>query len=342
MKKLSLLIACGCMWICGWTQTDPVPTDTANTDTIIPSWTKGGQGGLTFNQVGLFNWAAGGQSNMTLIGNLNLFANRKVGTSVWDNSLDMAYGFIKNNFIYDPSAPITKAEDKIELNSKYGKKAWSDKFFYTGLATFRTQFAPGVAKPGDAVYISKALSPAYLILAIGIDFKPTDYCSLFLSPVSGKMTIVTDDSLSAAGAFGVNTRDSNGDFRPGSFEKVRLEFGATLKAKFKKDILKNVGLESNLELFSNYIDRPQNVDVRWSNALVAKINKFIVVNFFTDMIYDHDILIPRVDPKDGSPIYSIDPNTGTPFLDAGGKPIQRKGPNLQFKEVFGLGFSYKF
>ncbi len=311
-------------------------------DTIPKPWTKGGQGGLTFNQVGLSNWAAGGQSNLTLVGNLNAFANRKVGTSTWDNALDMAFGFIKNNFIYDPKAPITKAVDKVEFNSKYGKKAWSDKFYYTGLGTFRTQFAPGRANPGDAVYVSKALAPAYLILAAGIDFKPNDYLSVFLSPVSGKMTIVTDDSLSGVGAYGVNSKDSNGDFRPGSFSKVRMEFGATLKAKFKKDIMKNVGLESNLELFSNYIDRPQNIDVRWTNSLVARINKYIVVNFFTDLIYDHDIMIPRVDPKTGDPLYSINPATNLPYTDANGKAVQRKGPIVQFMEIFGLGFSYKF
>ena len=210
------------------------------------------------------------------------------------------------------------------------------------MGTFRTQFAPGYATPGDRLYLSRALAPAYLILAIGLDYKPNDNLSLFLSPLSGKVTIVTDDSLSAAGAFGVNSRAENGDFRPGSKEKVRFEFGATFKAKYKKDIMKNVGLESNLELFSNYIDRPQNIDVRWTNALVAKVNKYISVNFFTDMIYDHDIDIPRVNSSDGSPIYSMNPQTGTPFLDASGNPIQTKGPILQFKEVFGIGFNYKF
>lgn len=299
-------------------------------DSIPKPWTKGGQGGLTFNQVALSNWAAGGQSNMTLIGNLNLFANRKVGTMTWDNSLDMAYGFLKNNFIYDPKGPLTKAEDKIEFNSKYGKKAWSEKVFYSGLATFRTQFAKGFSKPGDATYISKALSPAYLILALGLDYKPTDWLSIFVSPLSGKMTMVLDDSLANERAFGVNTvNDATGEFRPGSFKNLRMEFGATVKAKFKKDIMKNVGLESNLELFSNYIDRPQNIDVRWSNALVAKINKYIVVNLFTDMIYDNDILIGQVDSK-GLPVFEP------------GTTIQHKGPRLQFKEVFGLGFSYKF
>ncbi|MFM2375500.1 MAG: hypothetical protein RLZZ165_597 [Bacteroidota bacterium] len=299
-------------------------------DSIPKPWTKGGQGGITFNQVALSNWAAGGQSSITLIGNLNLFANRKVEAMTWDNSLDLAYGFLKNNFIYDPKRPITKAEDRIELNSKYGTKAWSDKFYYSGLATFRTQFARGFANPGDASYISRALSPAYLNLAMGLDYKPADWLSFLVSPVSGKMTIVADDSLANSGAFGVNTRDAEtGRFRPGSYQHLRMEFGATMRAKFKKDIMKNVGLESNLELFSNYIDRPQNIDVRSTNALVAKINQYIVVNLFIDMIYDNDILIPQVDPK-GLPVF------------VPGTSIQQTEPRLQLKQVFGLGFSYKF
>jgi hypothetical protein len=307
-----------------------------------PNWTKGGMGSLTYSEVGLFNWAAGGQSNMTLIGNLNLFANRKWTNASFDNSLDLAYGFIKNNFIFDPSAPLNKAEDKIDFNSKFGKKAWSEKVFYTGLLNFRTQFAPGLASPGAPVYVSKALAPAYLILAVGLDFKPNDKLSIFASPVSGKVTLVTDDSLAAVGSFGVNQLDENGDFRPGAGTHSRFEFGATFKAKYKADIMKNVGLETNVELFSNYIDRPQNVDVRWNNSIVARINKYLTANLITDMIYDHDVNVPIVTGK-GEPVYSLNPQTNnTPFLDAGGNPIQRKGPRIQFKQVFGLGFAYKF
>jgi Protein of unknown function (DUF3078) len=313
----------------------------AQDSTAAPKWDVGGMGSITYSEVGLFNWAAGGQSNMTLIGNLNLYGNRKYTNASWENSLDLAYGFIKNNFIFDPSLPVTKAEDKIDFNSKFGKKAWSEKVSYSSLLNFRTQFAPGRANATDQVYISKALAPAYLILAVGLDFKPNNDLSIFVSPVSGKLTIVTDDSLAGVSSFGVNQRDENGDFRPGATGKARMEFGATFRAKYKKDIMKNVGLETNLELFSNYIDRPQNIDVRWSNNLVARVNKYITANLITDLIYDHDVLIPIVDAK-GVPQYSINPGTGQPFTDAGGNPIQRKGPRVQFKQVFGVGFAYKF
>lgn len=293
-------------------------------------WKKGGMGGVTFNQVALSNWAAGGQSNLTLIGNMNLFANYKKGTSTLDNTLDLAYGVIKNNYIFDPKAPVTKAEDRIEFMSKFGKKAWSDKSFYSAFLNFRTQFAPGLQKPDDSVYISKFLSPAYLQFGIGMDFKPTDWLSVTVAPLSSKITIVADDSLADARAFGVNTymADDSTKFTPGNSRHVRAELGATVLVKFKKDIMKNVGFESNLNLFSNYVYQPQFIDVKWNNALVAKINKYIVVNLFIDLVYDHDIPIGLVDDK------------GAPKLGTDGKQIQ--DDKLQVKQVFGLGFSYKF
>lgn len=338
-------------------QDNKTPADTS-------FWKTGGLGSLTYNEVGLFNWSAGGQSNMTLIGNVNLFANRQTQVSSWENSLDLAYGFIKNNFIFDPEGPIAKAEDRIDFVSKYGKKAWNDKVYYSGLLNFRTQFDFGRQTPFDSVYISRFMAPGYAIFAFGLDYKPNDALSVFFSPASGKVTMVLDDSLAATGAFGVNQReipeDPNSAFRPGNSENVRFEVGATLRIKYKKDILKNVALESQAEFFSNYIDRPQNIDIRWNNALVCSINKYITVNLFTDLIYDHDVNINLVDSR-GNPIYSLNPNEilnpvtnqleiNSPYWfgpnyrndNSDVVQVQRKGPRIQFKQIFGLGLVYKF
>ena len=298
-------------------------------DTVPSPWKKGGMGGLTFSQVGLWNWQAGGQSNMTLIGNMNLFANYKQGTTTWDNSLDLAYGFIKNNFIYDPKAPVTKAEDKIDLNSKFGKKAWSEKMYYAALLNFRTQFAPGYASPTAPrdQFISNFMSPGYLQFSLGLDYKPNADLSIFFGPIATKTTIVTDDSLASVAAFGVNQKNTDGSFRPGSGLHTRVEMGANFRAKYKKDIMKNVGLETTIDLFSNYIDRPQNIDVRWTTAWVAKVNKYLGVSLNTDLIYDHDIKIALLD------------GAGNPKLNALG--VQRVGPVAQFKQVFGVTLTYK-
>lgn len=353
MKRFVLLLS-----IMTWGFGSSTFAQTANDS--IKNWEKGGMGSLTFNQVGLFNWAAGGQSNITLIGNLNLFAHRTWENAKWENTLDLAYGFIKNNFIFDPDAPIAKAEDKIDFNSKYGKKAWSEKVYYSALMNFRSQFDFGRTNPFDQTYISRFMSPGYLIFALGLDYKPNEDLSIFISPASGKATFVTDDSLASTAAFGVNQVREDGTFFPGSNVNSRIEVGATFRAKYKKDIMENVGLETQIELFSNYLDRPQNIDIRWNTAIIAKVNKYITVNLFTDLIYDHDIKIGRLNP-DGTPIYSINPNpiadpaTGilTPDLPYWPGPtydtdptdvvqVQRKGPVVQFKEIFGAGLTYKF
>lgn len=324
-------------------------------------WKKGGMGSLVFSDVGLSNWAAGGNSQTTIIGNLNLFANRTGESATWENTLDLAYGFLKVR-----RNPIAKAEDKIDFNSKYGRKAWSEKVFYSGLFNFRSQFDYGRANPGDNVYISRFLAPAYMIFAVGLDFKPNDEWSFFVSPASGKVTIVNDDSLAATSAFGVNQlvnpEDPNSGFLPGNAAKSRIEIGATLRAQYKKDFTENIGFQSNLELFSNYIDRPQNIDVRWTNAFVAKITKYITVNINTELIYDHDIKIGLTN-DDGLPIYSVNPEgmllngsttpeTNTTFWPGPGYldgsdltdvvQVQRQGPRVQFKRVLGVGLTYKF
>lgn len=318
-------------------------------------------GSVIFSDVGLSNWAAGGNSQSTLIGNLSLFANRKWGSSFWENNLDLAYGFLKVR-----KQPIAKAEDKIDFNSKYGRKAWSDKVYYAGLVNFRTQSDFGRQVPGDSVYISRFMSPAYLNFALGIDIKPNEDLSLFIGPASGKFTYVSDDSLAALRGYGVNQVvdpfDPESDFLPGNRFNSRIEIGATFRAQYKKSFSDKIGFQTNLELFSNYFDRPQNIDVRWTTAFIAKITKYITVNLNTELIYDHDINIPQFD-DDNNPIYSINPEgmlfpgnpipvpnsiywPGPGYID-GSNPfdvstVQRAGPRLQFKRVFGIGLTYKF
>ena len=167
----------------------------------------------------------------------------------------------------------------------------------------------------DSAKISNLLAPAYLLTAIGMDYKPTSYFSAFLAPLTGKLTIVNDKDLSAMGAFGV---------APG--EILKGEFGGYLRAAFSKsdfknELLKNLSFTSKVDLFSNYLKDPQNIDVNWENIIVFKVNKYITVNLNTHLIYDADIL------------FDTD-NSGV--IDAADHSL------VQFKEIFGVGFMYKF
>lgn len=268
-------------------------------------WTFSGLTTLNFSQVALSNWAGGGVNSISATGLINLNANYAKNKDSWTNSLDLAYGLLKNK-----DADAFKSDDRIELNSKYGRKA-TEHWYYSALLNFKTQFAPGYSTPGETVTISDFFAPAYLITALGMDYQSSENFSLFLSPATSKITIVNAPTLSAVGAFGVD---------PG--ETIRTEFGAYVKMNYKRDIVENVNFQTKLDLFSNYLNNPQNIDVSWETLIGMKINKFMSASISTHLIYDDDIDIAVDDNNDG-------------VLDG-------FGPRIQFKEVLAIGLSYKF
>ncbi len=270
-------------------------------------WQNSGVLSLNMAQSSFTNWAAGGQNSVALNGLLSLGANYKKDKSAWDNALTIGYGKMVQQ---GSDLGWVKTDDRIDFQSKYGRQG-SGKWFYSALMSFKTQMTPGYNYPNTEDKISDLLAPAYLLFSLGMDYKPTPEFSLFLSPLTSKNTFVNDDLLSAAGAFGVE---------PG--KKFRAELGAYLNAAYKKDeILKNVNFLTKLDLFSNYLNNPQNIDVSWEMLIVLKVNEFISATVNTHLLYDDDILI-KVD--EGS----------------GGEAIM--GKRTQFKEVIGVGLTYKF
>jgi hypothetical protein len=291
-------------------------------DTTVNGWKRGGFLSFSFNQVALQNWAAGGESALsaTVLG--NYFWKYRKNDLYFESLIDGGFGVISTT-----SQSMRKNEDKLELNAKFGKKA-KGKFYYAGLMNFRTQFAPGFNFPNDSSIISDFMAPAFLSVALGFDYKPNDWFSLFLSPATGRSTFVLNQSLSNAGQFGVKPaiRDSS-DNLISEGEKIRLEFGAYLRARLQKDLAKNVSIISNLQLFNNYTDpiaaQRRNIDVNWETILLIKANKWLTTSIFTNLIYDHDVQVPikRV---------------------VNGVEIDGTGPRTQFKEVLGVGISFKF
>jgi len=273
---------------------------TLETDTLI-GWRTGGITGVNLAQTSLTYWAAGGQSSVAVNGLFSVFANYKSTEDVWDNSLDIGYGLLQQG----KNAGYMKTDDKIDFLSKYGRKAFND-FYYAALINFKTQFSPGYNYPNDSVIISDFMAPAYLLGALGMNYQPNTYFNAFLAPFTYKLTIVNNDTLSAAGAYGVE---------PG--KNTRSEFGGYARfiysrADFKGEFFKNVSFTTKLDLFSNYLKDPQNVDVSWETQIAMKVNDYIAINFNTHLMYDADTKV-----------------------DGGAAKVQ-------FKEILGVGFSYKF
>lgn len=292
------------------------PLKKQSTDTL-DGWKTGGVVSLNLTQVSLTNWTAGGQNSLSVNGILSLFANLKKGNSTWDNALDLAYGLLQQG-----DDGVQKTDDKIDFTSKYGQRA-SKNWYYAGLMNFKSQMTAGYAYPDDSTEISNFLAPAYGLGAIGMDYKPNAVFSLFTSPLTLKMTLVNDQRLADAGAYGVDAAEYNavGELTKSGLT-TRAESGGYLRAFFKKDLMENVNLQSKLELFSNYAENPGNIDVNWEVLIAMKVNKYISATLSTQLIYDDDIDIALDNNNDG-------------FIDG-------LGPRTQFKEVLGVGLSYKF
>ncbi|MDF2438603.1 MAG: hypothetical protein K0Q95_2979 [Bacteroidota bacterium] len=285
----------------------------------IRYWKKGGLVGLNFSQASFTNWAAGGVNSVSLTGITNLFANYKKGNNSWDNTLVMAYGLIQSGH----EAP-RKNEDKIDFTSTYGRLA-SKHWSYAVMLNFKSQFDDSYNFPDDSNVIAHFLAPAYVLLSLGMEYKSDDKAFTFLiSPLTSKTTIVNDQRLANAGAFGVEPAERNA---VGNITKhaalVRYELGGFIKMLYKKEIAKNVLLATKVELFSNYLKNPQNIDVNWEFQLDMKINKYLAASLSTQMIYDHDIPVP---------VERTVNNITVPGV----------GPRLQFKEVLAIGIAYNF
>ena len=273
-------------------------------EVIEEGWHFRGLFSLSFSQITLTNWAAGGENSIAGNGLVNMFADYRKGSLIWNNSLDLGYGLQRRE-----GETARKTDDRIDLFSKIGKQA-AENWYYSGLLNFRTQMAPGYDYAGDEEQqISNFLSPAYILAALGMDYKPIPDFSLFMAPLTGKITIVGDDALA-----------TNYGLEAG--ENMRSEFGGYLRTLYRTDLTETITFQTKLDLFSNYLDSPQNIDVNWETLLMMRITQYISVSFMTHLIYDDDIMIGLDTNDDGN--------------------IDHSGPRVQFKQLLGVGFAYNF
>lgn len=179
------------------------------------------------------------------------------------------------------------------------------------------------------------LAPAYTNLAVGIDVKPFKWLSLNIAPLTGGVVIVRDvdlrknygmklkapyddvESLTPQEKEQYDKDMASGDMALiGQYYKnARFEFGAQIKADIAVNVNDNFKYTSQLVLFSNYLDHPENIRVNWDNRFDWKLAKYFSLTLTTNLIYDDKVLI---------------------FSEKDGETKQR----VQFKESLLFGFTY--
>ena len=294
-------------------------------------WKFTGVTGLNAAQTALFNWAAGGNNNVTGFVFANLTLSYKKDKWTWDSNLDTELGLMfSSDYV---RYPWRKANDKLNFTTKVGYQM-HPQWYLSLLGSFRSQYAPGLdykhvdagdvddlGNPVDPTLISKWLSPSYTDLALGVEYRPNDIFTVGVYPVAGRMTTCMEESLRPN--YGMSKRDD------GTYKPVMLNMGLRINGGINYTLVKNLKIISTLTLFTPYTARIHdengqkfgNFDVDWDVAITYNFLKVFSVSLMTSLKYYDMVMI------DGP---------------AWGKYSEGPRARVQFKEVVGLGIGYSF
>jgi len=323
MKRITLMALCS-LCMAAYAQPDKQLVDDIKAGKKIEAdtskkrdWKNGGTFTLNLNQQNSSYWVGATEDYALTVGAAaDLYSNYAKGRKQWDNTLKMNYGMQRNS-----STGTRKTSDFIDLYSKFGvtinaKKTLAASILFNG----RTQFTDGFdySDPTRKRRTSGFFAPATLLLSPGLDWKPNKEFSLFFSPITARWVVVTNGPYSYSYPNGVRPDGSLETplaelYGVNPARKVNSQFGAFLSANYAKDIFKNVSYSGRLDLYSNYLNKPQNIDIFWTNSLVFKVNKWLVLSYQWNVAYDDEVV-----------------------------PVGKKGPRTQFLGTFGIGVSAKF
>ncbi len=261
------------------------------------------------------NWAKGGENNISSVLDVTsaINYNNKVSNVNSATTARFALGLQASG----KYGGIRKNLDILEINAKINHKAFG-KFDLSGLFQMKTQFLPGYTYPNDttSVLVSKFFNPATFILGYGLEYKPNKTTSISFSPVSYKGTFVTDTANINQTKYGI-----------AADRRSKNELGAYLTINSKVVLFEKLNMTNKIQFFSNFLSKPQNVDVDWEMVATMPLNWFTDLRVNVHLIYDDNTLLPVF--SDGEPVLGTD-----------GK--QKKAPMVQFNELLGVSFVFKF
>jgi hypothetical protein len=268
-------------------------------DTSYWNWKTGGLYNFNLSQSSLSNWAAGGDNfNLAFTSYFNYYAFYQKTKHSWDNNIDLNLGYMQSSNLGG-----RKNDDRFDFISKYGYKIDSvGQLYVSGLFNMRSQLFDGYAFSGNnPSFISSFLSPAYIILSAGVDYKPNNKLSIFFSPLTSRSTLVLNKILSEQGKYGVDTG-----------KNFKRETGLFVTVNYINNITPTINYRGRADFFSNYYEKPENVNLYMTNLFTFKIHKNFSATYSLDLIYDDKIRI-------------FGPN--------------KNAPGLQLKSIIGIGFT---
>lgn len=285
---------------------------------------------LGLNQTWMTSWAAGGYPSVSLAAGVDGKALYERGRASWNNRAQLNYGFL---WSADKANLIQSSNDRIYLESKFDyKMTEKSKWRYSAGFDFKTQFAnardnyrlidPENVKSGWTGDLKSSIfSPAYINLALGLDWKPNNWFDMSIAPLTGGAVIVMVEEL--RDNYGMPMYKDSDKYRP-----IRWQLGTQIKANAKVNINDWFNYETQVVLFGNYLGQTLNKEMRthdwfrvnWDNKISFDIAKYFKVGLQTWLIYDPSVIYQK--------------------KDAAGHIEEEKARPTQFKEFFSISFSY--
>lgn len=295
--------------------TDPVSSlrNMEMLDPIPKYWDFGFLSAFVLNQTYLSNWTKGGESSLSTMLDVQMDAiyNNKDANTQWINAVRLKFGTIMTQ-----EKGFRKNEDALEINSKINRNA-SGKIGMSSSFYMKHQLAKGYKYPNDSVPISKFLNPGTMTLGLGFEYKPAKEITFNVAPLSYKTTFVLDTANINQTLHGIDIN-----------ARAKRELGTQIVVSSKVNPFESMEITNNLRLFSNYLNKPQNIDLDWEIIVNQKINWFFNIRLNLHLIYDDDVRFPVLDEND-QPVLLPD---GT----------EKKVADMQFKEFIGLSLQFKF
>lgn len=262
---------------------------------IPEKWKNSGNALFLVNQSSFSNWTSGGQSSIS--GTLKIDYNFNYSDNGWDWDTKVISNFGLNKI--SGSDFLKKTDDRIEINSVLGKKFNNDiigRWSYSSFFNFQTQFAKGYRFGRDAngnpnrTEKSRFFSPATIQLGVGMYWKKSKDLWVNVAPMTGKLILVNR-------RFTENLSENQTYFGVKKGGNSRFELGASVRSYYKSEIFENVTMENRLSLYSDYLDRPQNIDFDCTFNFIMKVNQYVSTNLIFQFVYD-DNEIKRVQVRE--------------------------------------------
>lgn len=170
---------------------------------------------------------------------------------------------------------MSKNEDKLELQSKLGIKAFKHWNYATqfdmNTVLFKTKNNP------NKEVVAAFLTPGNFTLSLGLDYKPKNNISLYLSPIAGQWVYMRDTNLVAPSRYGLETG-----------KKFKSDAGAKIELKNQHELFKFLKIDNHLIIFSSYYEQPEKLTLDWRLTLNFKINYFMQTSVYANAVYNQN------------------------------------------------------